>query len=162
CRSHSAQSLSDACSWSPAVSLAGPGRRGNACALCQTEEPRARPMRPGDPLCDDRQRSVALALIFETVLLYEDPVGAATPRSPQCRAGLPDNPSISPFVEAGCQYPHATAHGGPRAAMRTLLQIIGKSSDQQIATEAQRWSSAVQLAPGQPQLRCRSIEQAGN
>jgi hypothetical protein len=46
--------------------------------------------------------------------------------------------------------------------MGALLQIIGKSSDQQIAAEAQRRSSAMQLAPGKPHLLCRSIEQAGN
>jgi hypothetical protein len=46
--------------------------------------------------------------------------------------------------------------------MGALLQLVGKRSDRQIATEAQRRSSAVKLTPGKPQLRCRSIEQAGN
>jgi hypothetical protein len=40
------------------------------------------------------------------------------------------------------------------------LQLIGKGSDQQIATEAQRRVSAVKLKPSKPQLRRRSIEQA--
>jgi hypothetical protein len=46
--------------------------------------------------------------------------------------------------------------------MGMLLQLISKGSDQQIATEAQRRASAVKLTPGMPQLRCRSIEQAGD
>jgi len=46
--------------------------------------------------------------------------------------------------------------------MDLFLQFIGKGSDQQIATEAQRRVSAVKLTPGKPQLRCRSIEQAGD
>ena len=44
--------------------------------------------------------------------------------------------------------------------MDALLQFIGKGSDQQIATEAQRRASAAKLKPSKPQLRCRSIEQA--
>ena len=46
--------------------------------------------------------------------------------------------------------------------MDPLLQFIGKGSDQQIATEAQRRVGAVKLTPGKPQLRCRSIGQAGD
>ena len=46
--------------------------------------------------------------------------------------------------------------------MRALLQIIGKSSDQQIATKAQRWFRTMPLVPEMPQLLCRSIEQAGD
>ena len=46
--------------------------------------------------------------------------------------------------------------------MGMLLQLIGKGSDQQIATEAQRRASAIKLTPDKPQLRCRSIEQAGD
>ena len=49
-----------------------------------------------------------------------------------------------------------------RATKDLFLQFIGKGSDQQIATEAQRRVSAVKLTPGKPQLRCRSIEQAGD
>jgi hypothetical protein len=46
--------------------------------------------------------------------------------------------------------------------MTALLQTIGKGSDQQIATEAQRRFGAMQFAPCHPQFACRSIEQAGN
>jgi hypothetical protein len=51
---------------------------------------------------------------------------------------------------------------GARAAMGALLQLIGQSSDQQIAAEAQRRAGAMQFAPSKPQLLCRPIEQAGN
>jgi hypothetical protein len=46
--------------------------------------------------------------------------------------------------------------------MDPMLQLIGKGSDQQIATEAQRRSGTVKLTPSKPQLRCRSIEQTGD
>src|SRR5215475_2025464 len=46
--------------------------------------------------------------------------------------------------------------------MGALLQMIGKSSDQQVAAETHRRSSAMKLTPGKPQLLCRSIDQAGN
>jgi hypothetical protein len=45
--------------------------------------------------------------------------------------------------------------------MGTLLQIIGQSSDQQIAAETHRRSGAMQFAPSTPQLLCRPISQAG-
>jgi hypothetical protein len=34
--------------------------------------------------------------------------------------------------------------------MGSLLQLMGEGSDQQIATEPERRSSAMQLAPGNP------------
>jgi hypothetical protein len=46
--------------------------------------------------------------------------------------------------------------------MCALLQLMGKGSDQEIATEAQRRAGVVKLTPSEPQLRCRSIEQAGD
>jgi hypothetical protein len=46
--------------------------------------------------------------------------------------------------------------------MGALLQIMGKASDQQIAAHPKRRFGAMQLAPGQPQLLRRSIEQAGD
>jgi hypothetical protein len=39
-----------------------------------------------------------------------------------------------------------------------FLQVIGKGADQQIATNPERRFGAMQLAPGKPQLLCRSIE----
>jgi hypothetical protein len=46
--------------------------------------------------------------------------------------------------------------------MDVLLQLVGQASDHQIATDPNRRFGAMQLAPGQPQLLCRSIEQAGD
>jgi hypothetical protein len=45
--------------------------------------------------------------------------------------------------------------------MGTLLQIIGKGSDEQVAAETHRRSRAMPLAPDKPQLLCRPIEQPG-
>ena len=46
--------------------------------------------------------------------------------------------------------------------MGTLLQLVGKGSDHQIATEAQRRSGAMQLVPADPQILCRPIDQFSN
>src|SRR5262249_16181784 len=47
-------------------------------------------------------------------------------------------------------------------AVSSLLQLIGKGSDQQIPTEALARSGAMQLAPGKPQFARRPIDQFGN
>jgi len=47
-------------------------------------------------------------------------------------------------------------------AMDALLQLVGKGSDHQIATEAQRRTRAMQFAPSKPQLVRRPIDQPGN
>src|SRR5207248_4346160 len=66
------------------------GERG-ACLLGQAKEPRARQMRPGNPLGDDSQRAIALALVLEPVLLDEDGVRVSAPLPHQGRrAGLYD------------------------------------------------------------------------
>jgi len=46
--------------------------------------------------------------------------------------------------------------------MSALLQVVGKGSDHQIATEAQGRSSTMQLVPGTPQLLCRQLYQRGD
>jgi hypothetical protein len=46
--------------------------------------------------------------------------------------------------------------------MGALLQLIGEPPDDQITTEAQGRSSAVQCPPDMPQLLCRPIHQSGN
>ena len=46
--------------------------------------------------------------------------------------------------------------------MGSLLQLIGKGSDQQIATEPPRRSGAIQLLPGQSQFVRRPIHQYGD
>ena len=48
------------------------------------------------------------------------------------------------------------------AAMGALLQFVGKASDDQITTDPKRRFGAMQLAPGKPQLLCRSIEEAAD
>jgi hypothetical protein len=42
--------------------------------------------------------------------------------------------------------------------MGALFQIVGKTSDEQIATNPKGRFCAMQLAPGKPQLLCRSID----
>src|SRR5215831_16886402 len=39
---------------------------------------------------------------------------------------------------------------------------MSKGSDHQIATETRRWSGAMQLPPGKPQILRRSLDQPGN
>jgi hypothetical protein len=46
--------------------------------------------------------------------------------------------------------------------MGALLQFVGKASDEQIATHSKGRFGAMQLAPGKPQLLCRSIAQTGD
>src|SRR5580704_7877071 len=57
-------------------------------SLIHTKEPWARPMCPGDLLGDHSQRAIALAVIFEPVLAYEDGMGVSAPPPHQARAGL--------------------------------------------------------------------------
>ncbi len=45
-------------------------------------------MCPGNPLGDHGQRAIALAVIFEPVLAYEDGMGVSAPPPHQARAGL--------------------------------------------------------------------------
>jgi hypothetical protein len=58
----------------------------------------------------------------------------------------------STFLELSGQGPEASPQRGARTAMGALLQLIGEGSDQQIATEAQRWPGAMQIARGKPQI----------
>jgi hypothetical protein len=58
-------------------------------------------------------------------------------------------------LQAAPQRPACPATG-------VLLQLIGEGSDQQIATEAERRSGAMQLAPSKPQFVCRPIHELGN
>ena len=46
--------------------------------------------------------------------------------------------------------------------MGSLLQLMGQSSDQQIAAEPLRWSGAMQMPPGKPQFVRRPIHQFGD
>ena len=46
--------------------------------------------------------------------------------------------------------------------MGALLQLIGEPPDDQIATEAQRWSAVIKRPPGVPQILCRAIDRPGD
>src|ERR1700752_1343745 len=88
CRSHSEPSRSAVgrCGLtSPSVGL---GASHTTRALGQAKEPRARPMRSGNPLGDHAQRAITLALIFEPVLANEHIVGASAPLTHQSCSGL--------------------------------------------------------------------------
>ena len=122
-------------------------------------------MCPGNPLGDHGQRAIALAVIFEPVLAYEDGMGVSAPPPHQARAGLQHSVGVegtSAFLELCRQNPKAALQCAARAAMGALLQLIGEPSDDQIATEAQGRSGVIQCKPSTPQLPCRSVDQPGN
>ena len=86
-------------------------------------------------------------------------------RAMLAKAGLRDDTGIdtkSTLLQVSCQPAHASTQRGAEATVGALLQIVGKGSDQQIATEAQRWLRTMPFAPSQSQLVCRSIEQTGD
>ena len=115
-------------------------------------------MCPGDPLGDHRQRSIALAVVFEPVLAHEDGMGVPAPLPHQGRAGLQHSAGIkrtSAFLEFSCENLQAALQGPARAAVSALLQLIGEPPDDQIATEAQRRADVMQ-SPPRTRL-CRSV-----
>jgi hypothetical protein len=122
-------------------------------------------MCPGDPLSNDGQRPIALALVFEPLLAHEDSMGVSVPLPHQGRAVLQHSVGIertSAFLELCRQSPKAALQCAARAAMGALLQLIGEPPDDQITTEAQGWSDVMQYPPGMLQLLCRPIDQSGN
>ena len=122
-------------------------------------------MCPGDPLGNHRQRPIAVSLVFEPVLAHEDGMGVPAPLPHQGRAGLQRSAGIertSAFLELSHQHPKAALQGGGRAAMGTLLQLIGETPDDQIATEAQRRSGVIKCPPDTPQFLCRLTGQPGD
>src|SRR6516165_8527843 len=134
-------------------------------SLGHVKEPRAGPMGPGNPFGNHCQRAITLALVFEPVLADENRVGVATPLPHQGRAGLQHDAGAdraSALLRRCGEGPQSATQREVGAAMRALLQIIGKASDEQIATDPKRRFGAMQLAPGESQLLCRSIEQAGD
>src|ERR1700686_520193 len=119
-------------------------------------------MCPGDPLGNHRQRPIAVSLVFEPVLAHEAGMGLTAPFPHQGCAGLPRTAGIdrtSAFLELSRQNLQAALQGGGRAAMGTLLQLIGETPDDQIATEAQRRADVMQSPPPTPQLLCRLADQ---
>src|ERR1700732_3642344 len=116
-------------------------------------------------LGDHGQRAIALAVIFEPVLAYEDGMGVSAPPPHQARAGLQHSARVertSTFVELSRQNPKVAPQCAARAAMGALLHLIGEPPDDQIATEAQRRSGVIQPLPGAPQLLGRAIDQPGD
>ena len=98
-------------------------------------------MCPGDPLGDHGQRAIALPVIFEPVLAYEDGMGVSAPPSHQARAGLQHAAEVErtrAFLQLSRQNPKAALQCAAGAAMGALLQLIGEPPDDQIATEPQR------------------------
>ena len=73
-------------------------------------------------------------------------------------------------VTPRCAGPPYGLHGRPsagvniarRSRVKVQCRLTGKASHEQIATNPKRRFGAMQLAPGKPQLLCRSIEQAGD
>src|SRR3984957_12829588 len=119
-------------------------------------------MCPGDPLGDHGERPIPLAVVFEPVLAHEDGMRVPAPLPHQGRAGLQHSAGIkrtSAFLELSCENLQAALQGPARAAVGTLLQLIGETPDDQIATEAQRRSGVMQCSPSTPQLLCRPIDQ---
>jgi hypothetical protein len=116
----------------------------------------------GDPLGNHSQRAIALALVFEPVLTHEDGMGAPTPLPHQCCAGLQHAgiKTTGASLELCRQNPKAALQCAAQTPMGALLQLIGEPPDDQITTEAQRWSSVMQCPPSTPQLLCRPIDQS--
>ncbi len=126
-------------------------------SLAHAKEPWARPMCPGDPLGNHGQRPIPPAFIFEPVPAHEDGMGVSAPLPHQGRAGLQHDAGFerkSAFLGVCRQNPKAALQCAARAAMGSLLQLIGEPPDDQITTEAERRSSVMQCPPSTPQLLC--------
>src|SRR5262249_6328188 len=92
-------------------------------------------------------------------------MGVSAPPPHQARAGLQHHAGserTSPFLQLSREGLQAALQRAARAAMRALLQLIGKPPNDQITTEAQRRSSVMQCLPDMPQLLCRPIDQSSN
>ena len=108
-------------------------------------------MCPGDLLGDHAQRAIAMAVIFEPVLAYEDGMGVTAPLPNQGRTGLQHDAGMegtSAFLELSRQNVEAALQSPAQAVSGALLQLIGEPPDHQIATEPLRRFGAMKLAPG--------------
>jgi hypothetical protein len=122
-------------------------------------------MCPGDPLSNHSERPIPLAIVFEPVLAHGDGMGLSAPLPHQGRAALQRSAGMertSAFLELCRQSPKPALQCSARDATGALLQLIGEPPDDQIATEAERWSDVMQRPPRTPQLLCRPIAQPGN
>ena len=108
-------------------------------------------MRSGNPLGNHRQRPVTLPLVLKPVLAHEDGVSVSAPLAHQGRAGLQHDAGAdraSALLRRCGEGPQSATQREVGAAIGALLQIIGKASDEQIATDPKRRFGAMQLAPG--------------
>jgi hypothetical protein len=106
-----------------------------------------------------------LALIFEPVIANQHGVGVSAPLAHQHRAGLrydAGSEGCTGFLELSGQGLQTAPLRPARAAFGSLLPLMSKGSDHQIATETRRWSGAMQLPPGKPQIVRRSLDEPGN
>src|ERR1700741_2769843 len=99
-------------------------------------------MCPGDPLGDYAQRAIGLPLILKPVVANEHGVGVATPLTDQCRARFERGAQIGGraalFALSG-QSVQSALQCPAGSVIALLLQLVGQSSDQQIATEPLGW-----------------------
>ena len=120
-------------------------------------------MRAGNPLGNQRQRPIALALVLEPVLANKDGMGLPAPLPHQPCPGLQHDAGIdgeSAFLELSREDIQTALERAVRAGMGALLQLIGEPPDDQIPTEARRRSAVMRAPPGTPQLCCRLFEQS--
>jgi hypothetical protein len=112
-------------------------------------------MRPGDRLCDPRQRGIRLAGVLEAILQDRDNMGPPAPFAHQARAwsqlragGRRQASACLQLRGEGRQLPSGRfAH----PAKVQLLQAVGDAADEEIATEAWR------LAPVEPPPLCTKL-----
>src|SRR5215469_16735569 len=122
CRSHSAPLRAVGCY---RVTASSTGLSADqTTSLGQAKEPWARPVRPGDPLGDYRQRAMMLALIFKPVFANQHGVGVSVPLAHQHRAGLRHDTGVeerAAFLELLGQALQAAPQRWPGAAFSSLL-----------------------------------------
>ena len=91
-----------------------------------------------------------LALIFEPVIANQHGVGVSAPLAHQHRAGLrydAGSEGCTGFLELSGQGLQTAPLRPARAAFGSLLPLMSKGSDHQIATETRRWSGVMRLPP---------------
>src|SRR5262249_16896892 len=131
-------------------SFAGFAADGSAGSFGQTKEPRARPMRSGNPFGDHAQRAIMLALIFKPVIANENGVGMPAPLTDQSRADFRDERGIEgpaflrKFSGQGLK---AAPQCPVRPASSTLLQLRGEGAEQRSAAKPLRRAGGMQAAP---------------
>ena len=91
--------------------------------------------------------------MLEPVSVDEDSVRVSAPLAHQRRTGLEHETGIDghrSFPRGSGQALQAAPQRAAYAAIALLLQLMGERPDHQIATEPERRSGAMRLAPGNP------------